>query len=83
MRSDSKGKATGIFILGRIGGAMTQSQENCLSDNHRLTCERRGGDYDGKSIAIGYFQIVLFKDTENSAGKIGFFCDQLLRQQAG
>jgi hypothetical protein len=24
---------------------MNQSQENCLSDNHRLTCERWGGDY--------------------------------------
>ena len=30
--------------LGRRRGAMNWSQENCLIDDHRLTCERRGGD---------------------------------------
>ena len=29
---------------GRRRGAMNWSQENCLIDDHRLTCERRGGD---------------------------------------
>jgi hypothetical protein len=36
--------ATGMKILGRYGLAMIQSQENCLYSNHRLTCERWGGD---------------------------------------
>ena len=30
--------------LGRRRGAMNWSQENCLIDGHRLTCDRRGGD---------------------------------------
>ena len=30
--------------LGRRRGAMNWSQENCLIDGHRLTCERREGD---------------------------------------
>ena len=30
--------------LGRRRGAMNWSQENCLIDDHRLTCDRRGGD---------------------------------------
>ena len=30
--------------LGRRRGAMNWSQENCLINDHRLTCERRGGD---------------------------------------
>ncbi len=32
------------YVLGRYGKAMIQSQENCLYSNHRLTCERWGGD---------------------------------------
>ena len=36
--------------LGRRGGAMNWSQENCLIDDHRLTCERWGGDL---RLAIG------------------------------
>ena len=30
--------------LGRRRGTMNWSQENCLIDDHRLTCDRRGGD---------------------------------------
>ena len=33
------------LVLGRFERAMNQSQENCLFDNHRLTCERWGGDF--------------------------------------
>ena len=36
--------------LGRRGGARNWSQENCLIDDHRLTCERWGGDL---RLAIG------------------------------
>ena len=36
--------------LGRRRGAMNWSQENCLIDDHRLTCERWGGDL---RLAIG------------------------------
>jgi len=32
-------------VLGRLGGAMIQSQENCLSDNHRFTHARWAGDF--------------------------------------
>ncbi|MDF2572122.1 MAG: hypothetical protein K0R55_3726, partial [Sporomusa sp.] len=32
--------------LGRFGGAMILSQENCLYNDHRFTCERWGGDLD-------------------------------------
>jgi hypothetical protein len=39
--------ATGMKILGRFGEVMILSQENCLYNNHRLTCERWGGDYLG------------------------------------
>ena len=35
---------------GRRRGAMNWSQENCLIDDHRLTCERWGGDL---RLAIG------------------------------
>jgi hypothetical protein len=32
------------YVPGRSGGAVNQSQENCLYNNHRYTCERWGGD---------------------------------------
>ncbi|SHJ41032.1 hypothetical protein SAMN02745170_02483 [Propionispora hippei DSM 15287] len=51
---------------------MTQSQENCLSDNHRLTCERREGDYDGKSICIGCFWGVRKRLKERASFVINF-----------
>ena len=38
--------ATGTKVLGRFGRAKIQSQENCLSDNHRLIHEGWGGDSD-------------------------------------
>jgi hypothetical protein len=44
MRSEPK-YTTGTKSLGKVGLAMIQSQENCLSDSHRLTHERWGGDY--------------------------------------
>ena len=34
------------IVLGRFGGAMILSQENCLYINHRYTCERQGGELD-------------------------------------
>jgi hypothetical protein len=34
------------IVLGRFGGAMILSQENCLYNDHRFTCERWGGDFD-------------------------------------
>ncbi len=41
----SRRYATGANALGRCERVMNRSQENCLSDNHRLTCEVWGGDY--------------------------------------
>ena len=34
-----------MIILGRFGRAKIQSQENCLSDNHRLIHEGWVGDF--------------------------------------
>ena len=39
-----QGYATETNVLGRFERAMIQSQENCLSGNHRLTHERWEGD---------------------------------------
>ena len=41
--------ATGTKVLGRFEGAMIQSQENCLTNNHRFTHERWGGDFNATS----------------------------------
>ena len=37
---------TDRFFLGRRKETMNWSQENCLIDNHRLTCEWRGWGFD-------------------------------------
>ena len=36
---------TGRMVPGRFEAAMIQSQENCLTNNHRYTCERQEGDF--------------------------------------
>ena len=47
---------------GRRGGAVTWSQENCLTDDHRLTCERWGWGFCGASclFVFGHFGRRLF-----------------------
>jgi len=37
-------------VLGRFERAKIQSQENCLSDNHRFTHARWGGDFDAAPV---------------------------------
>ena len=51
------------FTTGKAQGSDEPSQENCLSDNHRLTCERWEGDLlalFARKEPLAFWQGVLF-----------------------
>ena len=63
--------------LGRRRGAMNWSQENCLIDDHRLTCERRGGDLrlaPNRSASLRHRFGCGFMRFDAAHGKARIFC---------
>ena len=65
---------------GRRRGAMNWSQENCLIDDHRLTCERWGGDLRlaiGSRLLDAVPAMVLCAHAARHAARQGYFAVSL------
>jgi len=70
---------------GRRRGAMNWSQENCLIDDHRLTCERWGGDLRlaiGSRLLDAVPAMVSCAYTARYAARQGYFAAPLQEREA-